>query len=329
MSQLQEAARAATAASTAAAAARPEAAPAMDSHVGVMSDGHADEEFAPSNWVPAVGGAAAPEPGRWRTWAAGAGVIAVALVAGIAVLGRPSSSSRTVERPAQPAPAAPDAAPAPAITAELTTRKPTAPSRPAPVATAPAAQVPAAAPAAAPPRAAARSNAPAMLTVFSRIPLDIYYEGKKIGTTDDGQLLIPPGQHRLEFVSRRFNYRGDLTMSLEPGQVASHTVVLPSGQLRLHGPSGTEVLVEGERMGALPMADVTVPIGTRELLFRHPLYGDRRQTVEVGAGGPTDVTAAFPNAPDATRSPEPAAQGSAVPRLAPLSAPPAPKDAIK
>ena len=132
-----------------------------------------------------------------------------------------------------------------------------------------------------------------MLTVFSRIPLDIYLEGRRIGTTDDGQLLVPPGQHRLELVSRRFNYRGELTLSLAAGQMMSHTVALPSGLLRVRGVAGTEVWVEGEHVGALPLTEVTVPIGTREVVFRHPQYGERRQTVEVGAGAPADVTVSF------------------------------------
>ena len=129
--------------------------------------------------------------------------------------------------------------------------------------------------------------------MFSRIPLDIYVEGKRIGTTDDGQLLVPPGQHRLELVSRRFNYRGELTLSMQAGQILSHTVSLPSGVLRVRGVAGTEVWIEGEHIGALPLAEVTVPIGTREVVFRHPQYGERRQVVEVGAGAPADISVSF------------------------------------
>jgi hypothetical protein len=92
-------------------------------------------------------------------------------------------------------------------------------------------------------------------------------------------------------------------------------------------------------VGALPLAEVTVPIGTREIVFRHPLFGERRQVVEVGAGAAADVTVSFGAAPPAeaiTTAPEPAApapSGGAPaqpPRLAPLSAPRAPRsDSVK
>jgi hypothetical protein len=170
-----------------------------------------------------------------------------------------------------------------------------------------------------------------MLTLFSRIPLDIFFEGKRIGSTDDGQLLVPPGRHRLELVSRRFNYRGELTLSLDGGQMLSHTVSLPSGVLRLRGITGTEVWIEGEHIGALPLADVTVPIGTREVVLRHPQFGERRQMVEVGAGAPADVSVSFGSAAAAdaaaaldapTGPPPPPPAPAQPPRLAPLSAPP-------
>jgi hypothetical protein len=177
-----------------------------------------------------------------------------------------------------------------------------------------------------------------MLTVFSRIPLDIYFDGKRIGTTDDGQLLVPPGAHRFELVSRRYNYRGEVSLSLQPGQMMTHTVALPSGVLRVRGAAGTEVWVEGEHVGALPLADVSVPIGTREVVFRHPQQGERRQMIEVGAGAPAEVTAMFGAAPasEASAAPPPAAPApntaappAAPPRLAPLSAPRPSSNAIQ
>jgi hypothetical protein len=170
-----------------------------------------------------------------------------------------------------------------------------------------------------------------MVTVFSRIPLDIYADGRRLGTTDDGQLLVQPGEHRFELVNRRYGYRGDLTLSVAAGQIVTHTVSLPSGVLRLRGAAGTEVWVEGEHIGVLPLSDVHVPIGTREVVFRHPQQGERRQTIEVGASAPAEAVASFaataavepPPAPDPAPGPalEAAPPPVAAPRLAPLSAP--------
>ena len=77
------------------------------------------------------------------------------------------------------------------------------------------------------------------------------------------------------------------------------------------------------------------------MVFRHPQYGERRQTVEVGAAAPVDVTVSFGataaaeaiplhrNARTRTGGPGPGWR-AAPPRLAPLSAPRAPRsDAIR
>jgi hypothetical protein len=154
--------------------------------------------------------------------------------------------------------------------------------------------------------------------VFSRIPLDLYSEGRKIGTTDERQVMLPPGRHRVEMINSRFNYRSEVTFDITSGQLTSHTVSLPSGRLRVRSAPGAQVWIEGEHVGAVPLGDIPVPIGTREVVVRHPQFGERRQSVEVTSGAPTEVTIALDNEP----APTPV---TSTPRLAPLSAPPAPR----
>jgi hypothetical protein len=71
---------------------------------------------------------------------------------------------------------------------------------------------------------------------------------------------------------------------------------------------GSDVYVEGEPVGTAPLGPVPVPIGTREVLVRHPQFGERRQSVEVFYGEPASVTIVLEGA--GTRRP---------PQLLPLS----------
>ena len=41
--------------------------------------------------------------------------------------------------------------------------------------------------------------------------------------------------------------------------------------------------LKGVSLGTTPLGDLAVPIGTHELVFRHPQLGERRQTVTVKA----------------------------------------------
>ena len=82
--------------------------------------------------------------------------------------------------------------------------------------------------------------------------------------------------------------------------------------------------MEGEHVGTLPLGDISVPLGTREVLVRHPLFGERRQTVEVTYGAPTQVSL-LQQESGAGSSPQDAAS-----KMPPLSAAPPPRsDAIR
>jgi hypothetical protein len=50
------------------------------------------------------------------------------------------------------------------------------------------------------------------------------------------------------------------------------------------------VFVDGRSVGLTPLGSVTVPIGSHEIVWRHPQLGEKRRTVVVGAQTPTRVT---------------------------------------
>jgi hypothetical protein len=153
---------------------------------------------------------------------------------------------------------------------------------------------------------------PGFVAAFARIPMEVYADGKRIGTTEDGQLLLPSGKHRMEFVSERFHYRSAMTMTVRPGLVQPYTVTLPSADVRITTTPGAEVFVEGERVGVAPLAPVQVPIGTREIVVRDAT-GESRQAVEVRYGETAEVSLT-PQRAQGEGAP-------ATPHLAPLSRP--------
>jgi PEGA domain-containing protein len=151
---------------------------------------------------------------------------------------------------------------------------------------------------------------PGFITAFARIPMDVYSDGKRIGSTEDGQLLLPSGVHQIEFVSERFKYRTNVSLNIAAGHVHPYTVTLPSADVHVTTTPGAEVWVDGERVGVAPLEQVRVPIGTREIVVRDSAGAEKRQVVEVKFGGTTEVSL----------TPEPATgdQPPATPHLAPL-----------
>ena len=180
------------------------------------------------------------------------------------------------------------------------------------------APVPAPVPASPAPAPAARTEekpapitGPGFLTAFSRIPMEVYLDGKRIGTTEDGQLLIASGTHQIEFVSERFRYRAAANLTIPPGHVLPYTVALPSAEVRIITTPGAEVWIEGERIGIAPLEQIHVPIGTREIVVRDSGGAEKRQVVEVKLGETIEVSL----------TPETVLGDSSpvTPRLAPLS----------
>jgi hypothetical protein len=152
---------------------------------------------------------------------------------------------------------------------------------------------------------------PGFLTAFSRIPMEVYADGKRIGTTEDGQLLLASGTHQIEFVSERFHYRAIASLTIPAGHVLPYTVALPSAEVRITTTPGAEVFIEGERIGVAPLEALHVPIGTREFAVRDSAGAEKRQVVEVKLGETVELSLT-PETVTSDRWP-------ATPRLAPLS----------
>jgi hypothetical protein len=250
---------------------------------------------------------------RWD-FVATAALILLVVVAGALYLPRAvSTAARTSSALAGTAGKAAKAAAKEAVTAApvVTRRAITAAERAIPhpdaVNAAPDPQPAAVEPAA--PAAAAADSGPGFITVFSRIPMQVYVDGKRIGASDDGQLLLASGTHRIEIANEHFHYRSSTTLTIRPGHVHPYNVVLPTAQIRVTTTPGAEVWVEGERVGVAPLEPIQVPIGTREIAVKDAT-GERRQVVEVKYGDALELSL-LPQAPFNAASP-------ATPRLAPL-----------
>jgi hypothetical protein len=127
------------------------------------------------------------------------------------------------------------------------------------------------------------------IAVFAPFELQVYQNKRLIGSTESGQIMMPPGPHRLDLVSTRLGYSESRTVEVRPGQTTAVNVKAAEGTVRVNAPEGAEILVDGNRVGTGPVAEVRVPIGTREILVRHPSIGERRVTTAVTASAPAVV----------------------------------------
>jgi serine/threonine-protein kinase len=70
------------------------------------------------------------------------------------------------------------------------------------------------------------------------------------------------------------------------GQTTSITLDVPTGTLHINALPWAQVAVDGRAIGETPIANLSLPIGSHEVVFRHPELGERRQVVLVKPGPP-------------------------------------------
>jgi hypothetical protein len=129
--------------------------------------------------------------------------------------------------------------------------------------------------------AAVASAAGGWLTVASPIALTIREGGKVIGSTDSERLMLPAGEHTLELNNDALGFQAKRTVKLEPGKTAALKVDPPNGTLSVNAQPWAEVWVDGQRIGETPIGKLAQPIGSHEIVLRHPELGERRETVVV------------------------------------------------
>ncbi len=127
------------------------------------------------------------------------------------------------------------------------------------------------------------------VTVTSAVPAEIRENGVLVGSTAVPRVLLPAGRHELEFVNTRLGFHATRTVQVAAGQTAAIDLETPSGTVFVNARPWAEVFVDGRRVGETPIANLSLPIGERELVFRHPQLGERRQTIVVGLAAPTRI----------------------------------------
>lgn len=130
------------------------------------------------------------------------------------------------------------------------------------------------------------------VAVFAPVLLDIAENGRTIGTTEQGRLMLPPGRHQLTFSSREYGYSSTQTVEIEPGEERSVNVQ-PTGVLNLNALPWAEVWIDGRKAGDTPIAHLNIPVGTHEVTFKHPQFGDRKVTATVTASTPATASVDF------------------------------------
>jgi serine/threonine protein kinase len=128
------------------------------------------------------------------------------------------------------------------------------------------------------------------LMVKAPFSLEIREGGTIIGTTEADRLMLAAGRHDIELVNETLGYRVTRVVQVMPGKVANLAVDLPRGIVNLNATPWAEVWIDGQRVGETPIGNLSIAIGSHEVLFRHPQFGEKRHAISVTLSAPTRVS---------------------------------------
>ena len=98
------------------------------------------------------------------------------------------------------------------------------------------------------------------------------------------------GTHTLDVVNEPLGFRAHETVIVKPGQLTSRAVPVPNGRISINAVPWADVLIDGNSAGQTPLANLSIPIGNHEIVFRHPDFSEQRQTAAVNVEGLTRVS---------------------------------------
>jgi hypothetical protein len=131
------------------------------------------------------------------------------------------------------------------------------------------------------------------MTIASPVELQVLENGTVVGTTSAAKVMLPAGRHDLVVSNTALGFEAPLRVEIPPGKSISVTMPVPNGSVSLNALPWANVSIDGKEFGTTPVANVELPIGNHEVVWRHPQLGERRQTVTVTVKTPLRLVMDF------------------------------------
>jgi hypothetical protein len=128
------------------------------------------------------------------------------------------------------------------------------------------------------------------ISVTAPSEVQIFEDGRLLGTSRTDRIMVSAGSHTFEVVNEPLGYRTTRTLTVAPGKVSAIRLEWPNGSMALNAQPWANVWVDGNPVGETPIGNISVPLGTHEIVFRHPEFGEQVVRATVTATAPARVT---------------------------------------
>ena len=140
---------------------------------------------------------------------------------------------------------------------------------------------------------AARNQRAGGVRLSTPIELKVLLGDRVLGSSADGPIVTSAGTHDLEFINTALGFRARRAVTFRAGEITTVAIPVPAGRININATPWAEVLINGRSLGETPLANVEIPLGEHEIVFRHPDLGERRQRILVRADAVALVSTTF------------------------------------
>jgi serine/threonine-protein kinase len=140
---------------------------------------------------------------------------------------------------------------------------------------------------------AARNQRSGGVRLSTPVELKVLQGDRVLGSSADGPIVTTAGTHDLDLINTALGFRLRRAVTFRAGEITTITVTIPPGRLSVNAEPWAEVWIDDRPMGETPLANLEIPIGEHEIVFRHPELGERRQSVIVRADAVTRTSMTF------------------------------------
>jgi len=128
------------------------------------------------------------------------------------------------------------------------------------------------------------------ISITAPAELQIFENQRLLGSSRTDRIMVAAGRHEIEFGNDALGYHASQTIQVGPGQVARLRPEWPQGTIAINATPWATVTLDGQDLGETPVGNTSVPIGTHEVVFRHPQLGEQRLTATVTATAPARLS---------------------------------------
>jgi hypothetical protein len=127
------------------------------------------------------------------------------------------------------------------------------------------------------------------LSVIAPFEVQVIEKDEVIGSGGAAKVMMAAGRHDIVLANRALDYQESRRVEVAAGTTTSVRVDPPKVTLSVNARPWADVAIDGNDIGQTPIANVTATVGTHQLVFRHPQFGERRQSVVLTGKGPNRI----------------------------------------